>query len=557
MHRTPLITLATSSLLAGTTIAAPPAYEDLPLGATFAAGDGTASDGVPIDFGCFEYASGTITCNGSAEIKSEIPGCNSRNRLELMNLSAKFDYAGSIGSQIDPIFAFGEYGGNINLAVNGDFRNFANMLDIDGIPIGGCVAKVLSGGTGGDCGRIQFIGTVDVLTVGGQEFWWDGTRGCDIDFEDLTLGDMFPAVSSFATGGVPVTIRELFNPTSPPTFGEAIVEAGGLACSVGNELWTRNCRASFEFMAGPGPVTNLSIQFGEYGGHVNVSVNGDLRIVANLRDLHGSNVGGTTISVPSGGFGGDCGEMFINGVVNEFEIGGQELWIDCLRFDADPNGGGDECEDAYVDHSDLPLSGSWAVGDTLTTGGVDVSISDFQSSFGPLSGGVVTSDAQLACGDDYEFGTYNVQATYDFAGSIGTLVNLNVLVSDQGGEVNLGVNGAPVANAADYADLDGATIGGATITVISGGRDGDCTELRIQGTVERLTLGGQQHFIDCIWAEDIMPPTKTGDLNGDGCVDSADVGLLLSFWGTADGDINGDGNTDAADFGELLANWGC
>ena len=557
MQRTSLITLAGSTMLATSVLAAPPAYEDLPLGTSYAAGDSDTSDGVPIGFGCFEWASGTVTCGGVGEIKNEIPGCNSGHRLELNNLSAKFDYVGSIGSQIDPIFAFGEYGGNINITINGDFRNFANMLDINGAVIGGCEVKVLSGGTGGDCGLVQILGTVELLSVGGQEFWWDAVDGCDIDFEDLTLGDVFPAISSFTTGGVPVTVLDLVNPSGPPIFGEAIVEAGGLACSAGHELWTRNCRASFEFMAGPGPVQDLSIQFGEYGGFVNVAVNGDLRIVPNLRALHGASVGGTTISVPTGGFGGDCGEMFITGTVTEFQIGGQELWIDCLRFEVDPNGGGQECEDAIVDHADLPLTGSWSAGDTLSTSGVDVSISDFQSSFGPFSGGAVTSDALLACGDDYELGTYNVQATYDFAGSIGTLINVNVLVSDQGGEVNLGVNGVPVAIANDYADLDGATIGGATITVVSGGRDGDCTELRLQGTVKSLTLGGQQHFIDCIWAEDVMPPSKTGDLDGDGCVDAADVGILLSAWGTPDGDMNGDGNTDAADFGELLANWGC
>jgi len=394
--------------------------------------------------------------------------------------------------------------------------------------------------------------------VGGQEFWWDATEDCDIDFEDLTLGAVYPAVSGFTTAGVPVTVRELYNPTAPPSFGEAIVENGGLACSFGNELWTNNCRAVFDFVAGPGPVHNLSIQFGEYGGHVNFAINGDGRVVGNIQDLHGLTLGGATISVPSGGLGGDCGEIVVSGIVDRLDIGGQELWIDCLRFDTDPNGGGgDECKDAYVSHSDLPPAGMWAPGDTLSTNGVDVLIHDFQFPSGPISGQAMTSNVGLACGDDFEIATYNTQVTYEFANSIGALVNVNVLVSDQGGYVNLSVNGDPVAITPDYADLDGASIGGATILVLSGGRDGDCTELRIEGTVESLTLGGQQHFIDCIWAEDVIPPTVTGDLNSDDCVDAADMGILLSRWGTPDADLNGDGTTDAADFGELLANWGC
>ncbi len=58
---------------------------------------------------------------------------------------------------------------------------------------------------------------------------------------------------------------------------------------------------------------------------------------------------------------------------------------------------------------------------------------------------------------------------------------------------------------------------------------------------------------------DPFEPGPTGspaDLNGDGVVDGADLGLLLSAWGTPDGDVNGDGTTDGADLGLLLGDWG-
>lgn len=558
MNRTTLTALLTTTgCMATAALAAPPSWEDVPLGTTGTVGGTATSDGVAGSLDCFEWSGGTLFCGGVARIQPQITGCNSGHRIDLNNITVDLDYAGSVGPQTDPVYAFGEYGGNINLEINGDFRNFDNMLDIDGTMIGGCLVEVLSGGTGGDCGRVRFTGTVDTLRVGGQEFWWDGTPDCDIAFEDLPLGAVYPAVSSFSADGISVTIRELFNPTTPPTFGEAIVGNSGMACGIGQELWTNNCRAGFDFLGGPGPVNDLSFEFGEYGGHINFAINGDRRLVANFKDLDGAVLGGATISVPSGGLGNDCGELFVSGVVEEMEVGGQELWIDCLRFESDPNGGGGECEDALVDHADLPPAGNWAVGDSLTTNGVHVSIFDFISSAGPLFGNALTSNAQLACGDDLELATYNVHATYDFAGSIGTLVNVTVQVSDQGGEINLGVNGVPVSLAADYADLHGTTSGGATILVESGGHDGDCTVLRIQGTVKSLTLGGQQHFIDCIWADDIIPPSVPGDLNGDGCVDAADMGLLLGYWGTPDGDLNGDGTTDAADMGTLLGEWGC
>lgn len=46
------------------------------------------------------------------------------------------------------------------------------------------------------------------------------------------------------------------------------------------------------------------------------------------------------------------------------------------------------------------------------------------------------------------------------------------------------------------------------------------------------------------------------DLNCDGVVDGADLGILLGAWGTPDGDLNGDGETDGADLGILLGAWG-
>ena len=51
-----------------------------------------------------------------------------------------------------------------------------------------------------------------------------------------------------------------------------------------------------------------------------------------------------------------------------------------------------------------------------------------------------------------------------------------------------------------------------------------------------------------------------GDLNGDGCVDQADLGTLLADWGCTGGDCpgdaDGDGDTDHSDLGVVLAHWG-
>ena len=52
-----------------------------------------------------------------------------------------------------------------------------------------------------------------------------------------------------------------------------------------------------------------------------------------------------------------------------------------------------------------------------------------------------------------------------------------------------------------------------------------------------------------------------GDLNDDGLVNGADLGLILGAWGictTPDcqGDLNGDGKVNGADLGLILGAWG-
>jgi len=56
----------------------------------------------------------------------------------------------------------------------------------------------------------------------------------------------------------------------------------------------------------------------------------------------------------------------------------------------------------------------------------------------------------------------------------------------------------------------------------------------------------------------ILATLTPGDLNGDGIVDTADLGVLIALFGSTDNaaDINGDCTVDTADLGVLIANFG-
>lgn len=77
----------------------------------------------------------------------------------------------------------------------------------------------------------------------------------------------------------------------------------------------------------------------------------------------------------------------------------------------------------------------------------------------------------------------------------------------------------------------------------------------ITGTVPGPSMELEFGPLPCLLVY-VALPTMPGDLDGDGQVDGADLGELLTYWGTDGADLNGDGITDGADLGILLSNWG-
>lgn len=147
-------------------------------------------------------------------------------------------------------------------------------------------------------------------------------RGALLDFEDLTLGDTFTHPSSFNTSGVTVNTDVFTFGGGGTTANFAQVENGGNAGGSGNELEVNNVLLDFAF----GVVNGIKLQFGEFGGNINLKVNGTLLNVNNFSDLPGA-VGGVSITATAN----PVGTLTLAGNINQFAIGGQELWIDNIE----------------------------------------------------------------------------------------------------------------------------------------------------------------------------------------------------------------------------------
>ncbi len=156
-----------------------------------------------------------------------------------------------------------------------------------------------------------------------------------VDFEDLIPGTTYNLNDSFTASGVQITGEEFFYyGGSSAAEGFARVENIGVSGGTNNELAIHNLNLNFDFGTTLG---GLTLQYGEFGGNINVEINGDLINVDNFADIP-KTVGGTIVSTLDEGIPGkSSGAMFIVGKINSFKIGGQELWIDNIVPSIAPN----------------------------------------------------------------------------------------------------------------------------------------------------------------------------------------------------------------------------
>ena len=99
-------------------------FEDLALGTVYHVGDTFASNGLNFAARQFVWADGTPTAAGFIEVENGGLAGGAGQELEVNNSNLEVVLAAAIDGLR---FRFGEYGGNLNIAINGDFRNFVTI----------------------------------------------------------------------------------------------------------------------------------------------------------------------------------------------------------------------------------------------------------------------------------------------------------------------------------------------------------------------------------------------------------------------------------------------
>jgi hypothetical protein len=149
-----------------------------------------------------------------------------------------------------------------------------------------------------------------------------------LDFEDLTLGEIYPSASVILTSNFPLLVTT-FNPDPAATVGPGFVQVGAerRAGGSGQELALNSATLSLAFETAP--LAGLSLQFGDFDDPVMVAVNGEALTVKDLIELHGVTIGGASVVVFDAE-GDGTGSLDFSGSIRSLEIGGKALWLDHL-----------------------------------------------------------------------------------------------------------------------------------------------------------------------------------------------------------------------------------
>lgn len=321
-----------------------------------------------------------------------------------------------------------------------------------------------------------------------------------------TVGDV-PGDLVFTEDGIDVSVQTFLS-SGTPAFG-----FGRIQDSFGaprffydqNILRFNNIGFVFDF----GGAGDASFQYMNLGGGVNLGINGSAPVEASSFAALPGTIGGVTVSVTTVAVsGGVKGTVTLTGAVSSLRIGGQELFLDDVTGggsggpDPDPN---DPPCDYTITHEGI--ADGTLFGDAAGQGAGDFMFSE--------SGVPVYTDKFTLSGGSQTFGSAKVwdpgvagfgnglAMQYSNMNGFYSIIDLGVTVKrvrfeylDMGGVENVEVNGdglfvGQISNLP--ANIASGVTASVTTVAVGGGVRGVVT---LTGDVQKLTLGGQEFFVD-------------------------------------------------------------
>lgn len=154
-----------------------------------------------------------------------------------------------------------------------------------------------------------------------------------VNFSNQTQDTRFNVGDIITASGINIDVEEFqWGNGTWTSSGYAKISTQNYAPGSGYEINSNNANLHFQLAY---PVEEITLNFGELGGNINIQINEIFQNIPDLIDINNMSIGGVNITVNAIQEGNNWyGTMLLQGVISNFSIGGQELWLDDICYDS-------------------------------------------------------------------------------------------------------------------------------------------------------------------------------------------------------------------------------
>lgn len=520
-------------LLAGLASAAEIRFDNWPLGRIYGSGSHSPGDLITtaagIDCRADFIETGGGNAFGDAFVYNASAAFGSGRVLGFSNIGMAFHYP---QPATETVFAFAQYGGAMNLVVNGEFRwVFGDPTTMHQKEVASGVTAEVTGGYNGSnfFGTIKLVGPVLNFSVGGAELLIDNLTAsgvpqpdytgetaemCDtsVTYESQALGTVWsdPQEFLFQEAGVPVYSWPITD-GSDTIFTSSEVVANDDGVGQGHEAHMTKSAHAFELREVGLVATHVSWVVHDYSELVNLQVNGEAVAVApSLEDLPADPAPGVTLTVTTD-FTADgvAGLLQLDGPVESLRFGGIDLDMDnvCFVFGGGPVIGA--C-DRVLDMESLSAGQAWNAGNSapgdeaFVEAGVPVLLEEFNGNAGNVFGTVAVGGGIPGFEDGKVLHLDDAGVVFDLTGLDAVELSLDFRAGL--GFENLEVNGGTLY-ILDITQFPANVAPGVTLTrsAAPDGFSSSIGKLVLTGPLQTVRLSGDDLLLDnvCIRVDNL------------------------------------------------------